>query len=559
MSKRTFSRILNRVANIQPIERKPFPIRVPDILPGVIPKGRAAAVAMDSRSYDVARVIDENNGFPGYAYLSQLATRTEYRSFANALSIEITREWIEFMSSSREKSSVDKIDLIEAEFNRLGVREAFRRGIEQDALFGRAQFFIDIRDADRNVPLILDPRIIRRGSLIGVRPVEAIWTTPSAYNAQDPTAPDFYAPSRWFMLGQEVHATRLITVVTREMPDILKPAFNFGGISLSQLAEPYVDNWLRTQRNVSNLIDKFSITALKTNMGQMLMDNEAGDDVVSRAQLFTAFRNNFGLFLMDNELEDLLQLNTPLGGLHELQAQAQEAQCSAVHIPAVVLLGVAPSGFGNVAEGEVKTFKDRILAEANAFWLYPLQVILKVAQLSLFGEIDPAITVRFKPIYQMTELERASIRLQDAQAASAYVAAGVIDPSEERERLAGDPESGYQGLDTEMEIIPPNEPPEGDDDPAMDANLIDVDPMDSLTDLLKKGMQSELDAEVFYGKILRLTDNEEVRAMVRDIMAEEEKHFGQLEAVLAKLDPKQVEEMVKGLREATGSDLEESC
>lgn len=38
-------------------------------------------------------------------------------------------------------------------------------------------------------------------------------------------------------------------------------------------------------------------------------------------------------------------------------------------------------------------------------------------------------------------------------------AAGVVDPSEVRERLAKDPNSGYMGLDTTVELVPPNPAP----------------------------------------------------------------------------------------------------
>ena len=80
-------------------------------------------------------------------------------------------------------------------------------------------------------------------------------------------------------------------------------------------------------------------------------------------------------------------------------------------------------------------------------------------QLSLFGEIDPDIGFTFVPLYQMTPKEESDIRLQDSQADCAYIAAGVVDPSEVRERLAKDPNSGFMGLDTSVELVPPNPEP----------------------------------------------------------------------------------------------------
>ena len=445
-----------------------YPIKPPALPAGVVPAGKSAPVlAMDANPYAFAAEAFPGGGFPGFSYLSQLATRAEFRSFASTLSTELTREWIEFTSKQDDDTdTAEKIKAIEDEFKRLNVRGVFQRAAENDCYFGRAQIFLEIDGVDRKTPLILDPRTVKKGSLSRVVPVEAIWTTPAGYNALDPAAPDFYKPSSWFMLGQEVHASRLMTVVTRPLPDILKPAFNFAGMSLSQLAEPYVDNWLRTRQSVADLINNFSTTALKTSMDQILQGDDDGADLLNRADLFTATRSNKGLMLLDMEREELVQINTPLSGLHELQAQSQEHMCSVSRMPAIVLTGISPSGLNASSDGEIRIFYDWIAAQQEAFWREPLEVILKAVQLSLFGEIDPDIGFTFVPLYQMTPKEEAEIREANSRTATAYIDRGVIDASEERERLARDPNSGYQGIDTDAVIVPPvppggEQPPEG--------------------------------------------------------------------------------------------------
>ena len=464
---------LRRAANkaraaATPAKSYDFPVKPPTLAPGVVPAGvQAPVLATDANPYAFAAEAFPGGGFPGFSYLSQLATRAEYRQMASGMSTELTREWIEFTSKQDDDTdTAEKIKAIEDEFKRLNVRGVFQRAAEQDCYFGRAQIFLEIKGADRKTPLILDPRTVKKGSLERVVPVEAVWTTPSGYNALDPAAPDFYKPSSWFMLGQEVHASRLMTVVTRPLPDILKPAFNFAGMSLSQLAEPYVDNWLRTRQSVADLINNFSTTALKTSMDQILQGDDDGADLLNRADLFTATRSNKGLMLLDMEREELVQINTPLSGLHELQAQSQEHMCSVSRMPAIVLTGISPSGLNASSDGEIRIFYDWIAAQQEAFWREPLEVILKTVQLSLFGEIDPDIGITFVPLFQMTPAEQAEIRAKDGATDCAYVAAGVIDPSEVRDRLAKDPNSGYDGLDTSVELVPPTEPQPGETDPA---------------------------------------------------------------------------------------------
>jgi hypothetical protein len=331
----------------------------------------------------------------------------------------------------------------------IGLRDAIRLAAEHDSYYGRAQIFLDLDGQDRELPLILSDKTIRKGAKFRIKVVEAMWTTPSAYNAIDPAAPDFYKPSKWFMLGKEVHSSRLLTIITRPVLDMLKPAFNFGGMSMSQLAEPYVDNWLRTRQSVSDLINNFSITALKTSMDQVLQgtDPSDGDDLFKRAELFTLTRSNKGLMVLDNEREDLVQTNTPLSGLAELQSQSQEQMCSVGHTPAVILLGIAPTGFGNVAEGEIRAYYDWVAAQQESEWRPPIKTVIDILQLALFGEIDPDITFSFEPLYQMTPKELADIRTADGATDCNYIDRGVLDPLEVREKLARNPESGFQGLD----------------------------------------------------------------------------------------------------------------
>ena len=462
-----------RAALLKAMEDAPrphYPLQAPHIMPGVVPQGVTPQVIEDSQrlAMDAAMptqpfgsqlyAYSNIEGFPGYPYLMLLALRVEYRNMASALATELTRKWIKFTSTETAgESTKNRIAEIEKEFKRLNVQQTIRLAAEQDAYYGSGQILINIKGADYQTPLIVSPKTIKKGMLESFKVVEPIWTTPLMYNALDPSRPDFYAPSSWWVMGQHWDATRMIIIITRWVPDIFKPAFNFSGMSLSQLVEPYVNNWLRTRQSVADLINNFSIVVLKTAMDQVLTGGDDGSDLFSRIKLFTATRSNKGLFALDKDREELEQIAVPLGGLHELQAQAQEQMCSASREPSIIMTGIAPSGFGNVAEGEMRVWYDWIAAQQQAYYRTPIQRILDIVQLHLFGDIDPEISFEFVPLYQMTEEQLSIIRVNDSIRAGNMIDRGVLDAQEERERLARDPDSGYQGIDVEREIAPPNE------------------------------------------------------------------------------------------------------
>ena len=252
--------------------------KIPAAPKGVIPK--EAKMAADSApsdlfSWAVNDALSEGLYFPGYPYLSELTQRAEYRRPAEMLAQNMTRKWIKFQATGDNAGEkADKIKQIEAEFKRINAREVFKQALEKDGFFGRAQIFIDCGDEsdqeELKTPLSQSSNKITKGKLQRLQVVEPIWTYPDRYNTTNPLKDDFYRPQSWFVMGKQVHASRLLTIVSRPVPDMLKPAYIFGGLSLSQLAKPYVDNWLRTRQSVSDLLAAFNVFVLKTDMASTL-------------------------------------------------------------------------------------------------------------------------------------------------------------------------------------------------------------------------------------------------------------------------------------------------
>lgn len=431
-------------------------VEPPKLFAGVVPDDSTAAIAQDSAFsiYDYANgnlFTGDFTPFAGYPYLAQLSTRAEFRQVTSTIANEMTREWIKITSKSDIETQNDRIAQIEEKLEKLDARRVFHTVITNDGYFGRGQIFVDIDGQNITDPLVLSNKTIKQGSLKRISSIEPMWTTPSTYNSLYPEAPDFYKPSEWFMLGRRVHASRMLTIVMRPMPDMLKPSYNFSGMSLNQMIDGYVQMWLRARQSVSDLLANFSTTVLKTDMNQVLSGGEHSS-VYDRADLFTLLRSNKGLMLLDKDMEDMMQLNVPLSGLSDLQAQALEHICTVSRIPAVILTGVSPSGLNASSEGEIRVFYDWIKSEQEAHIRPKIETLIKLIQYDLFGECDDNICFEFNPLWTMSDKEKADIRTADANSDSIYLGMGVLDPQEVRERLARDPESAYHGLDIDKPL-----------------------------------------------------------------------------------------------------------
>jgi hypothetical protein len=326
--------------------------------PGVLPDGiTAASMAMDSGALSesgfagflggasqnyYASAYMEGQQFLGYGQLALMAQRAEYRVITDTLASDMTREWISFEAGKNAKGDKSrKIAELEDYLDNLGLKAAIKQGIEYDGFQGRGQIYIDLGVDVREVgsstqsakelstPIgngrdDVSKLKIKRNSLKRLQPIEPMWTYPYQYNASQPLREDWYRPESWYVMGTEVNRSRLITFVGRPVPDMLKPAYSFGGLSMTQMAKPYVDFWLRDRTSASDLLNGFSTMVLMTTLDTSSMSMASGDMLFERIRTFNDIRDNLGLMVLNKATEDFKNVSASLGGVHELVAQAQE-------------------------------------------------------------------------------------------------------------------------------------------------------------------------------------------------------------------------------------------
>lgn len=454
-------------------EKKVLPFSIPKPPPGVIPND-SASMAMDAQPNVVAfgawaggyygAAFSEGLEFLGYPYLAELSQRPEYRRMVEVIATEMTRKWIK-LTATGDDDKTDKIKAIDAELVRLEAQKVFKILAEQDGFFGRSHLYLDTGKTDDPQELLTpigngrdktSQSKIGKGDLKALRTVEAVWTYPTNYNSNDPLKGDWYKPDVWFVMGKRIHATRLLTFIGREVPDLLKPAYSFGGLALTQMAKPYVDNWLQTRQGVNDIVQAFSTFVLSTNMAETLQ--AGGEMLLRRAEVFNNLRNNRGLMLLDKEQEEFQNVAAPLGSLDALQAQSQEHMAAVSGIPLVKLLGITPSGLNASSDGEIRCFYDWIAAYQLSFFHANLCKVIDFVQLSLFGEVDDDIGFQFEPLWALDERSLAEVRKIEAETADILVnGCQAISPEEVRQMVAADPGTPYAGLD-------PDDLPEFDDE-----------------------------------------------------------------------------------------------
>ncbi|KNC34537.1 hypothetical protein FF38_03540, partial [Lucilia cuprina] len=158
--------------------QQPVKIKAPELHPLVLPEGEDAPIAMDScGTYAYANQYASQDvgfytGFLGYPTLAIMSQSSDYRSVPETTAKEMTREWGKVKSRDDGQNAADKSDIV-SQINQaledFGIRDIFRRHIENEMIFGRSQIYLDIKGHDdkRDLPLLINEAGVKEGELNG--------------------------------------------------------------------------------------------------------------------------------------------------------------------------------------------------------------------------------------------------------------------------------------------------------------------------------------------------------------------------------------------------------
>lgn len=395
--------------------------------------------------------------FLGYPTLSELAQRTEIRLACEDSVNEVFRSGFKIKSNGDEDRK-DIIKKLEADFELFGVEKHMKVvGFNAEA-FGNSYLAVRFKNDEKELSseLILDKIKIRKGDLLGFRPVEPIWISPVEYNASDPLADDFYKPTRWvvsgdiangFADGYGISSSRLKQLVLYKVPDIYKPDFFFGGLSLSQMMLPYVNNFISVRDDIPKIIRTFRTQIWKTDMSRILQSKGAFNE---RLNAFAYSRDNHGVLAIDNNAdEELMQINTSLSGLNELQDSILKLICVPSRLSVTFLTGDQPKGLNSTGDGERVAQHEHLAGKQQTSYKPIMDWILKIICLNAFGEVYEDLYIDFNPLEEMSDHELAELNAKNIESYVKLIENEVVTPEQVHSVISSDEKNPFNGTEYE--------------------------------------------------------------------------------------------------------------
>lgn len=393
--------------------------------------------------------------FLGYGMLQGIAQNGLIRACVSTVSNDMTRSWIELQREGdalqgAEDSLLEELGTL---MQKKRVKETFAEAIELAGYEGGSFIFIDTGEKDLTVPLSVSAKSaeLQPNRTLRFVVVDPANCTPGNYNSLDPLKEDYFKPATWWVLGKEVHASRLLRIVWNEVPFLLKPAYNFFGVPQAQILWDYVMHFQQCRDAENRLLRKFSLAVFKTQMFNSLnqLMPEQTNILDSRIKYMIQHMNNDGCLVVDKENEDVVKIETPLSGVTDIVRQALEFLAAINRTPAVKLLGISPSGFNATGESDLRNYYDHVATRQQSIMAPALRVILDCLQLHLRGEIDPTLSFEFRKLSEEDKKVQAETRKMHADTAAVYLDRGVLSQEEVRQTLAANPDSGYANIDAD--------------------------------------------------------------------------------------------------------------
>lgn len=307
------------------------------------------------------------------------------------------------------ENAEDLIPKIEKRFNELGGLDKINELIKVGLTYGRVSLFIDV-DAkvdDLDKPLIFKKEVFEQNKVTNLQIVPPYGMGAVKVETANMLNKDYMKPSAWYVQGAgTVDSSRLIDLIIFDCPDLIKPIFNFGGVSLCQFMKNYVSTADGTRQALADIMLRFKTDIIQSNLPAV-----NPTEAKQRAEAINRHRNNLGLLLLTED-EVFSQVNTPISGLERISAHQMEYVAVSGRTPATILFGLTPAGLNATGEQETDNYYDELQSIQNGKLKYVIEKILHIICLEMGYDI--------KPEFKFNELKKEN-ELQDAQTQGTYI------------------------------------------------------------------------------------------------------------------------------------------
>lgn len=222
-------------------------------------------------------------------------------------------------------------------------------------------------------------------------------------------------------------------------------------IRMSDVIRDFASAW----GGAAHLLQDFAQAVFKMKGLAAAMAADKEGLVLKRMQIMDLSRSVARAVPIDADGEELTRQSTPISGMPEMLDRFALRLAAAARMPVTLMMGQSPSGLNATGDNDVRNFYDYIKGRQVRDHLPKLNRIIHLLFLTAngptAGEEPKNWSVVFNPLWQLDELQLATMRKTQSDTDVAYVNAQVLTPEEvAMSRFGGDAYSVETTLDSDQ-------------------------------------------------------------------------------------------------------------
>ena len=355
-----------------------------------------------------------------------------------------------------EGADKDIQESISARWDELGLIPALWDALCYERAYGGGAILLGAQDGSTDLAKPLNEERVR--SLDWITALEPRELQPLYYYS-DPRAPKFGqvavyqlnplmpgTPAPGEKIGQPnvaVHESRLIIFPGTRVSRLQLGPDGWGDSIFSRVYRVLRDfgtGW----GSAAILLNDFSQAVFKmAGLAEMIaLDKDA--DVMARMRAVELSRSTARAVLIDKDGEEFERKQTPVSGLPELLDRFAQRLAAAADMPLTLLMGISPGGLNATGESDIRFFYDRVAAMQQRKLVPAIEKITRLLMRVEGADEPDDWCIEFPPLWQPTDLERATARKAQADTDAVYITAGVLSPEEVAVSRFGGDEYSYE-------------------------------------------------------------------------------------------------------------------
>lgn len=407
-------------------------------------RARAAKGTADSfQNFALGLGIGAGNtsSFNGYGFNPKSRERVElewmYRgawmagAAIDVIADDMTRAGVEFAGQLKP----DQVKDIEERATTLNIWNRLNQTIKWSRLYGGAIAVLLIDGQDYSNPLRI--QTVGKDQFKGLLVFDRWMIQPSLEDLVTEIGPDLGTPKYYEVFsnapalrGMKIHHSRCLRLIGDELPYQQALVENLWGMSVLERPFDRISYFDAATTGASQLIHKAYLRYFKIEKYRDIMGGMGGEQasrgLLAMVQNMRMMASNEGITLIDAKDDMVTAAAANLTGMSDVLLQLAQQLAGAFQIPLVRLLGQSPAGLNSSGESELKTYYDGILQRQVLHLLVVITKIYRCIAQSLRIDVADGFGVTFRPLWQMTEVQKSEVAERDTATAINVLETGKI-------------------------------------------------------------------------------------------------------------------------------------